>query len=309
MIAMAMCSSMAVANQTNTELRSVGQETDNTQGYTPSQPSAGIMNRLMNNAPQQPAQTQHAYTSKDVDDFVNNMRASSENFKKEVAQQDLEPVNYEENRQQSSRSRWLANRINQDQKEPSGDEARYQSFIERERQQADAPTATANTSDLVTRLGVNLVFVLVCAAGVLLLIKQWQKGQSSKPSHPPHDPIAPHDLRVLQVLRLDNGASLQVVDISGSPFLVAIDSTGIKSVKPLVLDFDDAMLRTDQRHSNDRVRPSDRVHSRERARSSDTQRKRIREQQDEPVVHDDASAAIDQKLIKLLLENAKQAAA
>ncbi len=71
------------------------------------------------------------------------------------------------------------------------------------------------------------MFVLAIALGFVLLAKQWQRSkltQHVKPS------AAVDMLKVSQVLPLTNGASLHLVEGFGNQCLVAIDSTGIKSV-------------------------------------------------------------------------------
>ena len=154
------------------------------------------------------------------------------------------------------------------------------SFIEREKQAE--PQQQDSTRDMITRLGVNLAFVLAIAIGFIFLVRHWQNTKGG-PSHSSPE----NAIRTRHVLRLTNSVSLYVVDVSGSHFLVAIDTGGIKSVKPLVGDFAETYGRSSQ--------------------SLDLAQPKIHRQ--EPIIHDESTAEIDEKLIRLLLEkNNKQAA-
>ena len=154
------------------------------------------------------------------------------------------------------------------------------SFIEREKQAQ--PQEKDSTRDMITRLGVNLAFVLAIAIGFIFLVRHWQNTKGLPATSSPENGI-----RTRHVLRLTNSVSLYVVDVSGSHFLVAIDAGGIKSVKPLVGDFAETYGRSSQ--------------------SLDLAQAKIHRQ--EPIIHDESTAEIDEKLIRLLLEkNNKQAA-
>ena len=165
---------------------------------------------------------------------------------------------------------------NSEQSEPS--------FIEKEA--TNPESQRENTAALIRKISINLMFVLAIAFGFLLLVKHWQKGKfSRKPKADSHN----QSLNVSQVLPLTNGASLHVVQGNSNRFLVAIDSSGIKSVKVLTSSFDDTMQQVENRQ-----------HRRESA---------SRRQTYERIEPSDVSSEIDEKLIKMLLQNAPAAAA
>ncbi|TWU02369.1 hypothetical protein [Stieleria varia] len=160
-----------------------------------------------------------------------------------------------------------------------------ESFIDRERAaESEQPNATR---DLMTKIGINLMFVLAIAFGALLMIKNWQKSRFPKLASKSES----QELNVSQILPLSNGATLHVVDGMQNRFVVAIDSTGIKSVNVLNPSFDDVMQFAEERET----------------RSQRSQRRQSASARGN-AIEAESSSDIDQNLINLLLRSAKQAA-
>ncbi len=106
--------------------------------------------------------------------------------------------------------------------------SRPASFIDREK--ASGPTNRESAQALITKISINLGFVLALAVGFVLFARQWQKSKTTP--QPSSDP-AGDTLCIRQSLTLAAGASLHVVEGFQHKFLVAIDAAGIKSVKVL----------------------------------------------------------------------------
>ncbi|MGB7345736.1 MAG: hypothetical protein WBD20_16085 [Pirellulaceae bacterium] len=173
-------------------------------------------------------------------------------------------------------------------------DARFgESFIEQEK--ADPTKQDQSTAALIKKISINLMFVLAFAFGVLMLIKQLQKGRGvGKKKMVANSAL--EDLNVSQVLPLTNGASLHVVEGNQNKFLVAIDASGIKSVNILgasnvqIASFDDTMRQVETR-----------------------QQRRETKQKDEPTTYkfvdpNEDSTEIDEKLIKMLLQRSSSVA-
>ncbi|MEO1615034.1 MAG: hypothetical protein AAFV88_04240 [Planctomycetota bacterium] len=178
--------------------------------------------------------------------------------------------------------------------EQQNSERHRKSFIERE-QAAEEPE-TASATEMISRMGINLVFVLAIAVGAILLIRNFQKG---KLGTTPTDNAGLTGLKIDQVLQVARGVSLYLIDGPSSKVLVAIDSSGIKSVHVMPGDFADGLedpeafvgshqASTDVPASETRE-PESRRHSR---RKVDTT----------------SSSEIDENLIRLLLNQSSKAA-
>jgi flagellar biogenesis protein FliO len=178
-------------------------------------------------------------------------------------------------------------------------EEHLQSFIDREN--ADAPEKSANASDMVTRIGVNLVFVLALAVGGILLVKHFQKGKLVAGGATPEGLAG---LKIDQVLQVTRGVSLYLVDGMSSKVLVAVDSGGIKSVNVLPGRFEDAL---DEPEAFSQSRESQSVESRPAVSPSVSQR-RSQRRSSRRSINETSTSEIDENLIKLLLNKAKEAA-
>jgi flagellar biogenesis protein FliO len=169
------------------------------------------------------------------------------------------------------------------------------SFIDRESAESVSPDAgEANgTAVLVKRISINLMFVLAIAFGVLLLIRQWQKGRSVRPSK---DQRAQDALNVCQIIPLANGASLHVVQGTENKFVVAIDGGGIKSVNVLSASFEDTMTQVETREQRRQSRQSKPQLAQHTASPS---LGAVEQNEFDP---NEDTTEIDEKLIKLLLQ-------
>jgi flagellar biogenesis protein FliO len=169
-----------------------------------------------------------------------------------------------------------------------------QSFIERE---SAAPPGgdKIDPAEMVSRIGVNLLFVLALAVGGILLFKQLQK---SKGSGSPETPAGLNGLKIDQVLQVSRGVSLYLVDSAASKVLVAVDGGGIKSVNVLPPRFADTLDQPDAFAAAADAEPEA-----EQPAPSREARRVGRHRVDET-----SSSEIDQNLIKLLLSKSKQAA-
>ena len=159
-------------------------------------------------------------------------------------------------------------------------ENHQRSFIEREKAK---PSNAAEGSELVKRLGINLIFVLLLAGGGLLLVKQWQGSRKGRRPFAKQGSRESNKINVTQVQTLVGGASLHVVEVIGNQFLIAVDSSGIRSVNPLVQDFGQTLGE-----------PEDFVDRADDAESRFDRR-------DEPATE------VDENLIRLLLNSHKRA--
>ena len=170
-------------------------------------------------------------------------------------------------------------------------EDHLQSFIEREN--AGTPQESVNASDMVTKIGVNLVFVLALAVGCVLLIKHFQKGKLAAGNVTPEGLTG---LKIDQVLQVTRGVSLYLVDGMSSKVLVAVDSGGIKSVNVLPTRFEDEL---EQPEAFSRSRETEPVESRPVMSQRRSSRRSVNEA---------STSEIDENLIKLLLTKAREAA-
>ncbi|QDT10260.1 flagellar biosynthetic protein FliO [Planctomycetes bacterium K23_9] len=171
------------------------------------------------------------------------------------------------------------------------DQASAESFLAKE--QSEPTNDTKSTAALIKKISINLMFVLAAAFGFLLLVKQWQKGKSGGKAVVEQKNDA---LNVSQILPLSNGASLHVVQGSENKFLVAIDSGGIKSVNVLTGSFEDAMTQVETRQQRRQSSRHEPVGQRTTDRVVET------------IDPTDVPSEIDEKLIKMLLQRAPQAA-
>ena len=117
----------------------------------------------------------------------------------------------------------------------------------------------------------------------LLLVKQWQGSRKGRRPFAKQSSRESNKINVTQVQTLVGGASLHVVEVIGNQFLVAVDSSGIRSVNPLVQDFGQTLGE-----------PEDFVDRADDAESRFDRR-------DEPATE------VDENLIRLLLNSHKRA--
>ncbi len=169
-----------------------------------------------------------------------------------------------------------------------------QSFIERE--SAATPAGDKiDASEMISRIGVNLMFVLALAVGGILLFKQLQKGKTAAAAE---TPAGLNGLKIDQVLQVSRGVSLYLVDSAASKVLVAVDGGGIKSVNVLPPRFADTLDQPETLAAGGEAEPEP-----EPAAAAKETRRAGRRRLDET-----SSSEIDQNLIKLLLSQSKQAA-
>lgn len=166
-----------------------------------------------------------------------------------------------------------------------------QSFIDRE--SSEPAQAKASATDMITRIGVNLVFVLALAVGGILLVKMIQKGRVGGSSSPPADLAG---LKIDQVLQVTRGVSLYLVDSMASKILVAVDGGGIKSVNVLPARFEDEL---DEPEAFSRKRESVTARNVDDGPGRQSSRRRVNKT---------STSDIDDNLIKLLLSKSKEAA-
>ncbi|QEF98522.1 hypothetical protein Mal15_25740 [Stieleria maiorica] len=169
----------------------------------------------------------------------------------------------------------------------------YQSFIERE--QAAAPSEKADATEMLSRIGINLVFVLALAVGGILFVRQLQKGKQGSKATTPTDLAG---LKIDQVLQVTRGVSLYLVDSMASKILVAVDGGGIKSVSVLPSRFEDEL---DDPEAFSRPKEPDALAA--RAGGTNATRQASRRS-----VNKTSSSEIDENLIRLLLSKSKEAA-
>ena len=173
------------------------------------------------------------------------------------------------------------------------------SFIDKESAASTSADAREvnGTAVLVKRISINLMFVLAIAFGVLLLIRQWQKGRAVKPSRAQQDQ---DKLNVIQVIPLANGASLHIVQGNASKFIVAIDGGGIKSVNVLSASFEDTMTQVETREQRRQSRQSQANPRPQLAQHTAAPAPRqVKHNEIDP---NEDTTEIDEKLIKLLLQ-------
>lgn len=170
-------------------------------------------------------------------------------------------------------------------------EDHLQSFIDREN--AGAPEEKVNASDMVTKIGVNLIFVLALAVGGIMLVKHFQKGKLGSGSE---TPAGLTGLKIDQVLQVTRGVSLYLVDGMSSKVLVAVDSGGIKSVNVLPSRFEDEL---EEPEAFSRARDPEPAGYQSAVSQRQSSRRGINKT---------STSEIDENLIKLLLTKSKEAA-
>jgi flagellar biogenesis protein FliO len=160
------------------------------------------------------------------------------------------------------------------------------SFIERERagQASTEQVNSSSTQALITRLAVNLAFVLAVVIGGILCWNRWQRPKVSTKSATGRSRDV---LKICQVLSLGGQASLHMIRGHQHWILVAKDGGGIKSVQ-LISAFDEA-LDQEVRRGGPQLHTFDEPPDEEDDRATD-------------------SAEIDEKLIRLLLRGSQKAA-
>ncbi|MFN3191394.1 MAG: flagellar biosynthetic protein FliO [Aureliella sp.] len=146
------------------------------------------------------------------------------------SQEPLEPAGFEEPLSLDSKLQQI-----RDTQQRNG-----QSFIEAEQaaSQESKAASSATTQEIVAKIVINLAFVLAMGIGFIVLVRMWQMARKTQQTGATKDQKA---LRVREVLSLGGGVTLHVVDGPKNQFLVAVDSSGIKSVNVMDADFDDNM--------------------------------------------------------------------
>ena len=170
-------------------------------------------------------------------------------------------------------------------------ENHYQSFIERESKQPEGKKE--NATELISKIGINLLFVLSLAIGGILLFKQIHKSRAGAVGQ---DADGLAGLKIDQVLQVTRGVSLYLVDGNANKILVAVDGGGIKSVNLLPGRFEDA-LDDPQAFSRQAVDAP------QRGTLAEAERRRGKSKVDKM-----STSEIDDNLIKLLLSKSKKAA-
>ncbi|MEM6468473.1 MAG: hypothetical protein AAF802_02805 [Planctomycetota bacterium] len=169
-----------------------------------------------------------------------------------------------------------------------------QSFIEREKETPVEKSTSA--TELISKLGMNLVFVLAIAIAAILAIRSFQKGKLNAKAEAP-DGIA--GLKIDQVLQVARGVSLYLIDGPQSKVLVALDASGIKSVHLMPGDFADGL--DDPEAFVGQIDP---ITKPSRETTSESRSRRNKRQQ----VDTKSTSEIDENLIRLLLNQSKKAA-
>ena len=118
---------------------------------------------------------------------------------------------------------------------PNFIEREQASFIEREK--ANPSSSKQNLGQLISKIGMNLAFVLALAIGFVLLAKQWMKPKSTSSV----DVTGSDSLRVKETLVLDAKTTLRLVQWRTNRILVACDANGIRSVNVLNPMFDQTL--------------------------------------------------------------------
>jgi hypothetical protein len=172
--------------------------------------------------------------------------------------------------------------------------SRPASFIEREK--ASDPATRGSAQALITKISINLCFVLALAVGFVLFARQWQK---SKTTLQPKAAAAGDSLCLRQSLTLTAGASLHIVEGFEHKFLVAMDASGIKSVKVLNPSFAEAFDQSETMPEASEAPATLPIAPEPRAAEA---------HDPDPIGNDQSSAEIDEKLIKLLLRSSHRAA-
>lgn len=168
----------------------------------------------------------------------------------------------------------------------------YQSFIQRE-SGGGGEQPKADATAMITKIGINLLFVLALAVGGILCVKQIQKGKGLGKAAPRADL---QGLKIDQVLQVTRGVSLYLVDSMASKILVAVDGGGIKSVNVLPSRFEDE-LEDPEAFSRQRESVATRSGGSESTRGGSRRG-----------INKTSTSDIDENLIKLLLTKSKEAA-
>lgn len=203
-------------------------------------------------------------------------------------------------------------------------------FIERDNITAEQPPADEtkkpqqNLGQLISKLGMNLAFVLFLAIGGILAAKQWMKPQlkgRSRNRFLAADESAHSDsMQVLETLRIDSKTTLHLVECGNSKVLVATDAVGLKSVSLLAPSFDSAML--DQAADFETANPQTFNRTYEEAKKRDNPQTAQTAPLATPKLYQapapaskktaannstgETPDAMDEKLIRMLLENSKK---
>ena len=114
------------------------------------------------------------------------------------------------------------------------------------------------------------------------------------------------ELAVEQVLNLNRGASLYVVDGFSSKVLVAVDAGGIKSVDILHRSFEETLEQAPalELHAEER----NRLPREPKPQMASRRQRRERAQKAERIDQEESTPELDEKLIKMLLSNSRKAA-
>ncbi|MFK7738230.1 MAG: hypothetical protein AB8B50_19550 [Pirellulaceae bacterium] len=119
------------------------------------------------------------------------------------------------------------------------DELQTGSFLDREKKSNSSDrSSSASTQETIVKIVVNLAFVLAMGIGFIVLVRMWNMARKTSSLGSDREK---KQLKVREVLSLGGGVCLHVVDGPRNQFLVAIDSTGIKSVNVMSASFEDSM--------------------------------------------------------------------
>jgi flagellar biogenesis protein FliO len=122
-------------------------------------------------------------------------------------------------------------------------------FIQRDNLQSTQPAENSgkpeqqNLGQLISKLGMNLAFVLFLAIGGVLAAKQWIKpGSPAMRKTSTSAKTETPSMQIIDTLRIDSKTTLRLIECDDSRVLVATDAAGIKSVNLLTPSFDHALL-------------------------------------------------------------------
>lgn len=183
-------------------------------------------------------------------------------------------------------------------------------FIERENNAAPSresqPTPKKeNLGQLISKLGMNLAFVLFLAIGGILVVKQWIKPQSVRRSIVKDSDSDPLSMQIVETLRIDAKTTLHLVECGTSSVLVATDAGGLKSVNLLSPSFDRALL--EDAATQEQVVSSDNGASPRKVASHIQRAYQKETSEPKPSLESNSkSDGMDEKLIRMLLESSKK---
>ena len=180
-------------------------------------------------------------------------------------------------------------------------EEHRQSFIVREN--AAPQESQVEATEMITRVGINLAFVLALAIGGILMLKQFQKGRVATKRGAPSELSG---LKIDQVLQVTRGVSLYLVDSMASKILVAVDAGGIKSVNVLPSRFEDQLDDVEE-FSSRRESQAARGGLGDSVRQESSRQESSR-QGSRRGINKTSSSDIDENLIKLLLTKSRDTA-